>query len=108
VAGLARNLSNEDEALGTWGAVLDPRVFLGNGKEGAPADFGRASFVSPGGADGATSQAALALMRLPRAHCPVGAAQQFSFWRRADFGTLGGLRQIELECASAVCRLGQV
>jgi hypothetical protein len=39
-------------------------------------------------------------MRLPRAHCPVGAAQQFSFWRRALLWV--GLRQIESECASAV------
>ena len=35
MAGLARNVSNEDEALGTWRAVFDPRIFLGNGKEGA-------------------------------------------------------------------------
>jgi hypothetical protein len=53
VAGLARNLSNEVETLGTWGGVPDPRLLLGNGKGSAQASFVGTGFVSPSRADGA-------------------------------------------------------
>src|SRR5262249_7673085 len=48
MAGFAEYLPNEGETIHPWRTLLDPRLFLGHGKEDAETSVARAYRFSPG------------------------------------------------------------